>query len=123
MGTGPDSGPDEMKRSRRQAGTTLSDTVSVASLNNSLDEVYSRLGLDLGGVTQGIRVVVLRVPDPRQSSLVHLVERAGTTTLCGAYPLGRLTAPRGLDSDVCPACLEHLKALWERAASARSAQG
>jgi len=123
MGTVPDSGPDEMKRSRRQVGTALSDTVSVASLNNNLDEVYSRLGLDLRGVTQGLRVVVLRVPDPSQSSLVHLVERAGTATLCGAYPLGRLTAPRGLDSEVCPACLEHLKALWERAASARSAQG
>jgi hypothetical protein len=123
MGTGPDSGPNEMKRSRRQVGAALSDTISVASLNNSLDEVYSRLGLDLGGVTQGIRVVVLRVLVPSQSSLVHLVERAGTTTLCGAYPLGRLTAPRGLDSDVCPACLEHLKAMWERAASARSDQG
>jgi hypothetical protein len=65
-------------------------------------------------MTEGLRALVLGAGHQGRGGLVHLVGRGDPRTLCGAYALENLVQPDGSDSEVCPACLEHLRAVWVR---------
>jgi hypothetical protein len=58
------------------------------------------------------RVQVLSAHALHDGGLMHLVREGDDATLCRAYRISTLLNPQHFEAEVCPACLEHLRADW-----------